>query len=74
MTNQYFNELSEQQQAEYQKYAEEHWDSGLVRQSVTRWNALDNVERKPSWRMASASRRRSRNPFRWVSATRACSN
>lgn len=46
MTNQYFNEFSEQQQAEYQKYTEEHWDSGLVRQSVTRWNALDNVEKK----------------------------
>ncbi len=41
MTNQYFNEFSEEQQAEYQKYAEEHWDSNLVRQSVTRWNSLD---------------------------------
>lgn len=41
MTNQHFNEFSEEQQAEYQKYAEEHWDSRLVRQSVSRWNALD---------------------------------
>lgn len=41
MVNQYFHEFSEEQQVEYQKYAEEHWDSSLVHQSVTRWNALD---------------------------------
>ena len=46
MTNQYFKEFSEEQQAEYQKFAEEHWDSNLVRQSTTRWNALDAEGKK----------------------------
>jgi hypothetical protein len=46
MKNNNFNEFSEEQQAEYQKYAQEHWDSRLVRQSVTRWNALDAEGKK----------------------------
>lgn len=46
MTTQYFKEYSEEQQAEYQKYAEEHWDSRLVQQSVKRWNGLNTDERK----------------------------
>lgn len=46
MTKQVFNAFSEEQQAEYQKYAEEHWDSTLVQQSVTRWNALDAEGKK----------------------------
>ena len=46
MANQVFNAFSEEQQAEYQKYAEEHWDSTLVQQSVTRWNALDAEGKK----------------------------
>ena len=46
MTNQYFNEFSEEQQLEYQKYAEEHWDSGLVGQSVTHLNSLDTEGKK----------------------------
>jgi hypothetical protein len=46
MTNHYFNEFSEEQQLEYQRYAEEHWDSNLVRQSVNRWETLDNDGKK----------------------------
>lgn len=46
MTDTYFSEFSEEQQAEYQKYAEEHWDSRLVQQSVIRWNALDAEGKK----------------------------
>ena len=46
MTNNHFKEFSEEQQAEYQKYAEEHWDSNLVRQSYTRWNRFTPDERK----------------------------
>lgn len=41
-----FKEFSEEQQAEYQKYAEEHWDSHLVQQSYTRWNGLNPEQRK----------------------------
>ena len=41
-----FKEFSEDQQAEYQKYAEDHWDEKLVRQSYTRWNELDANGRK----------------------------
>lgn len=46
MSDPVFTEFSEEQQAEYQKYAEEHWDSRLIRQSVTRWNALDAEGKK----------------------------
>lgn len=46
MTNKIFTGFSEEQQAEYQKYAEEHWDSSLVQQSVTRWSALDAEGKK----------------------------
>jgi len=45
MTNKHFIGFTEEQQAEYQKYAEEHWDSNLVKQSYTRWNNL-NAEGK----------------------------
>ncbi len=46
VTTAHFKEFSETQQAEYQKYAEEHWDSNLVRQSYTRWHGLTDTERK----------------------------
>lgn len=46
MSNQFFNEFSEEQQLEYQKYAEDHWDSNLVRQSTTRWNSLSAEGKK----------------------------
>jgi len=41
-----FKEYSAEQQAEYQKYAEDHWDEKLVRQSCARWNGLDADGRK----------------------------
>jgi hypothetical protein len=46
MPSEHFIEFSEEQQAEYQKYAEEHWDSNLVRQSYTHWNNLNEEGKK----------------------------
>lgn len=44
--NEYFKGLSPEKQAEYQQYAEQHWDPKLVRQSNQRYNALTEVQRK----------------------------
>lgn len=44
--NEYFKGFSEEKQAEYQKYAEEHWDRKLVAQSSQRWNQLTKDERQ----------------------------
>ncbi|MBP9041176.1 MAG: MerR family transcriptional regulator, partial [Anaerolineaceae bacterium] len=42
----YFQGFSEEKQAEYQKYAEEHWDRKLVNQSSQRWNKMTNDEKR----------------------------
>ncbi len=42
----FFQGFSEEKQAEYQKYAEEHWDRKLVNQSSQRWNKLTNDEKR----------------------------
>ncbi len=41
-----FAGFSDEKQAEYQKYAEEHWDKKLVQQSSQRWSALSNEGQK----------------------------
>lgn len=46
MATRHFKEFTDKHQAEYQKYAEEHWDANLVRQSNSRWNSLDAAGRK----------------------------
>jgi DNA-binding transcriptional MerR regulator len=38
--NELFTGFSEEKQAEYEKYAEAHWDPKLVQQSSARWKAL----------------------------------
>lgn len=38
--NDLFSGFSEEKQAEYEQYAEQHWDPKLVKQSSTRWKAL----------------------------------
>lgn len=43
--NEYFKGFSEEKQAEYQKYAEEHWDRKLVDQSNHRWKQMTQTER-----------------------------
>ena len=42
----FFKGFSDEKQAEYQKYAEEHWDSRLVNQSTERWQALSKEGRQ----------------------------
>lgn len=42
----YFQGFSEEKQAEYQKYAEEHWNRKLVNQSSQRWNKMTNDEKR----------------------------
>ena len=42
----YFNGFSDEKQAEYQKYAEDHWDKKLVQQSAKRWGALSKAGRE----------------------------
>jgi DNA-binding transcriptional MerR regulator len=44
--NEYFKGFSDEKQAEYQKYAEEHWDRKLVEQSSQRWNKMNNEEKQ----------------------------
>jgi DNA-binding transcriptional MerR regulator len=41
----FFKGFSAEKQAEYQKYAEEHWDKKLVNQSNQRWKAMNQKER-----------------------------
>jgi len=41
-----FTGFSEDKQAQYQKYAEEHWDRSLVQQSNQRWNSLSKDGRQ----------------------------
>jgi DNA-binding transcriptional MerR regulator len=41
----YFRGFSAEKQAEYQKYAEDHWDKKLVDQSNQRWKAMNQKER-----------------------------
>lgn len=43
--NEYFTGLSDEKQAEYQKYAEEHWDRKLVDQSTQRWKNMTKAEK-----------------------------
>ncbi len=43
--NEYFKGFSEEKQAEYQKYAEEHWDKKLVDQSSQRWKNMTKAEK-----------------------------
>lgn len=43
--NEYFKGLSDEKQAEYQKYAEEHWDRKLVDQSTQRWKTMTQAEK-----------------------------
>lgn len=52
--NEYFKGFSDEKQAEYQKYAEEHWDRKLVDQSSQRWSKMNNAERQA--RMAEGER------------------
>ena len=42
---QYFSAFSEEKQAEYEKYAMEHWDKQLVRQSSRRWGGMNQAEK-----------------------------
>ncbi len=44
--NEYFKGFSEEKQAEYQKYAEDHWDRELVNQSTQRWNKMTKAKRE----------------------------
>lgn len=44
--NEYFKGFSDEKQAEYQKYAEDHWDRKLVDQSSQRWSKMNSNERQ----------------------------